>query len=223
MHSVEVALLPELVPRLLRLGGDEPRLVELLQQQVLVVGEVLVACVDVRNHRQVRVPKALTLLQLVPLGLKRLQGTLHVVLHQEVPEEIVDDLRPVRDLGHGGARARVWDIRRRPHLGNQPVNIIQRLLIVIQLLVVGELLVLEVLIAFLAELKRLQDLVSLLVFGAAAGRLCGAGGRRRHWRKPVPPLQGFCRGAQRDNDGGTSAAHRGSGGLACRQPLDKTT
>mmetsp|Transcript_21570 Transcript_21570/g.61298 ORF Transcript_21570/g.61298 Transcript_21570/m.61298 type:complete len:379 (+) Transcript_21570:825-1961(+) len=184
VHPVEVALLAELVPRVLGGRGHRPRLLHLLAQHGHLFEEasVLHEAVGHAGHRTV--PQPPVLLQLVPLRLKHLQGALHAVLDQEVADEVVDHLRPLLHLGEVPVGHAGLDLLAGLRLREEPVDVVERLVVVVQQFrVLWKLLVGKLLIALVADLNLLEDRVPLLP--AARG---GPPARHGHGRRGRPAV-----------------------------------
>mmetsp|Transcript_51657 Transcript_51657/g.138731 ORF Transcript_51657/g.138731 Transcript_51657/m.138731 type:complete len:318 (+) Transcript_51657:852-1805(+) len=133
VHAVEVALFPELVPRLFRGRRHLPGLIDLGAQHHHLLVQAVVASVDVRDNLEFGVFELATLLELVPFRLECLQAPLHAILDQEVPEEIVNHLRPLLDLrgpvaARGAARG---SFVRGLGLGEEAVDVVEGLLLVL--------------------------------------------------------------------------------------------
>mmetsp|Transcript_5850 Transcript_5850/g.15531 ORF Transcript_5850/g.15531 Transcript_5850/m.15531 type:complete len:379 (-) Transcript_5850:2-1138(-) len=184
VHPVEVALLAELVPRVLGGRGHRPRLLHLLAQHGHLFEEASVLHEAVGHAGHGPVPQLPVLLQLVPLCLEGFQGALHAVLDQEVADEVVDHLGPLLDLGEAPVARAGLGLLGRLRLREEPVDVVERLVVVVQQFrVLWKLLVGKLLIALVADLNLLEDRVPLLP--AARG---GPPARHGHGRRGRPAV-----------------------------------
>mmetsp|Transcript_5222 Transcript_5222/g.14780 ORF Transcript_5222/g.14780 Transcript_5222/m.14780 type:complete len:328 (+) Transcript_5222:954-1937(+) len=173
VHTVEVAFLPEIVPRLLRLGSNLPGLVQLQSQLYDLLMEALVLGIDIGDDVQLGLLKNPGLLHLVPLTLKDFQGTPHIVLHEKISDKIINDLMALRNRRKHGGTCAIWNIVCRLRFCKQPVDVVQRFLfILVELGFVGQLLITKLIVALVTELNLLEYRVGLFLPSAHYGGTC---------------------------------------------------
>mmetsp|Transcript_152767 Transcript_152767/g.388186 ORF Transcript_152767/g.388186 Transcript_152767/m.388186 type:complete len:225 (-) Transcript_152767:51-725(-) len=172
VHAVEVALLPELVPGLLGSLRYLPGLLHLIPEHDHLLVQAMVPGVDVRNDLELRILELTGLLELVPLRLEGVEAPFHAIFDQEIPEKVVDDLWPLLDLGRPVSCGSHLRPVRGFCLRQQSVDVVERLLVIVdELRLVGQLLVGELIVALIRELDRLQDGVALVFLPRVRG-LC---------------------------------------------------
>jgi hypothetical protein len=103
MHPMEIPFFAELVPGHLRLVCDLTGTIQLLTQKAHFLSESSVLQIEIWQHLDVLGLQLATCLELIPFRLEAISRPTHVVLHKEVPKEVVNDCRPFRDLGSDDA------------------------------------------------------------------------------------------------------------------------
>mmetsp|Transcript_93823 Transcript_93823/g.242905 ORF Transcript_93823/g.242905 Transcript_93823/m.242905 type:complete len:251 (-) Transcript_93823:26-778(-) len=170
VHAVEVALLPELVPGLLGSLRYLPGLLHLIPEHDHLLVQAMVPGVDVRNDLELRILELTGLLELVPLRLEGVEAPFHAIFDQEIPEKVVDDLWPLLDLGRPVSCGSHLRPVRGFCLRQQSVDVVERLLVIVdELRLVGQLLVGELIVAFIRKLDCLQDGVALVLLSCTRG------------------------------------------------------